>query len=171
MDPHNPLLSYMIQQSVYKPVLLFLCYMYIHTQAQLPGGCQAPSPQYFVETTGLIRSHCYPVAWLVGGGCFFEFWLVHTLKHAFGSPVSGLVVCHVPFSAQVHCIPPCSRCSCIFLPHLTAKAGNMGFFCPDISKTTFFRTIILDGAYPRKTFSMGEADEKRFYVECRAIVP
>jgi len=32
------------------------------------------------------------------------------------------------------------------------------------------RTIIKDGAFPRKTFSMGEADEKRFYVEARAIV-
>lgn len=53
---------------------------------------------------------------------------------------------------------------------LGGKAGNMGFFCPDIDKSTFFRTIIKDGAYPRKTFSMGEADEKRFYVEARSIV-
>ena len=28
---------------------------------------------------------------------------------------------------------------------------------------------VLDGALPRKTFSMGEADEKRFYLECRRI--
>jgi hypothetical protein len=55
--------------------------------------------------------------------------------------------------------------------NLGSKAGNIGFFCPDINKSTFFRTIIMDGAYPRKTFSMGEADEKRFYVEARAIVP
>jgi hypothetical protein len=40
---------------------------------------------------------------------------------------------------------------------------------PAISKNNFFRTIIIDGALPRKTFSMGEADEKRFYLECRAI--
>eukprot|EP00667_Euglena_gracilis_P012275 EG_transcript_12598 len=53
---------------------------------------------------------------------------------------------------------------------LAAKEGNIGFFCPTISKHTFFRTIIKDGAFPRKTFSMGEADEKRFYVEARAIV-
>lgn len=53
---------------------------------------------------------------------------------------------------------------------LAVKEGNIGFFCPTISKHTFFRTIIKDGAFPRKTFSMGEADEKRFYVEARAIV-
>lgn len=45
-----------------------------------------------------------------------------------------------------------------------------GFYLPSISKHDLFRTIILDGALPRKTFSMGEADEKRFYLECRRIV-
>ena len=29
--------------------------------------------------------------------------------------------------------------------------------------------VILDGVLPRKTFSMGEAKEKRFYMECRRI--
>ncbi len=49
------------------------------------------------------------------------------------------------------------------------QANNAGFYLPAISKNNFFRTIIIDGALPRKTFSMGEADEKRFYLECRAI--
>ena len=48
-------------------------------------------------------------------------------------------------------------------------ANNAGFYLPAISKNNFFRTIIIDGALPRKTFSMGEADEKRFYLECRKI--
>ncbi len=52
---------------------------------------------------------------------------------------------------------------------LGAKPGNMGFFLESISKHDLFKTIILDGALPRKTFSMGEADEKRFYLECRKI--
>ena len=52
---------------------------------------------------------------------------------------------------------------------LGVKAGNMGFFFPPISKHTLFKTIIFDGALPRKTFSMGEADEKRFYLEARKI--
>ena len=52
---------------------------------------------------------------------------------------------------------------------LGVKAGNMGFFFPPISKHSLFKTIIFDGALPRKTFSMGEADEKRFYLEARRI--
>ncbi|PLY00736.1 MAG: DUF1015 domain-containing protein [Desulfuromonas sp.] len=50
------------------------------------------------------------------------------------------------------------------------QSGNIGFFLPSISKHDLFKTIILDGALPRKTFSMGEADEKRFYLECRKII-
>lgn len=52
---------------------------------------------------------------------------------------------------------------------LGRQKGNMGFFFPPISKHSLFKTIIFDGALPRKTFSMGEADEKRFYLEARKI--
>ena len=52
---------------------------------------------------------------------------------------------------------------------LGGKEGNIGFFFPPISKNTLFKTIIFDGVLPRKTFSMGEADEKRFYLEARKI--
>ncbi|MCX7842402.1 MAG: DUF1015 domain-containing protein [Clostridia bacterium] len=52
---------------------------------------------------------------------------------------------------------------------LGSKEGNMGFFLPAMNKHDLFKTVILDGALPRKTFSMGEADEKRFYLECRKI--
>lgn len=52
---------------------------------------------------------------------------------------------------------------------LWKKEGNCGFILPIMDKSEFFRTVIVDGALPRKTFSMGEADEKRFYLECRKI--
>lgn len=52
---------------------------------------------------------------------------------------------------------------------LGSQPGNMGFYLPSMNKTDLFKTVILDGALPRKTFSMGEADEKRFYLECRKI--
>lgn len=52
---------------------------------------------------------------------------------------------------------------------LGAQKNCAGFYLPAISKHDLFKTIILDGALPRKTFSMGEADEKRFYLECRRI--
>ncbi|MCI2128454.1 MAG: DUF1015 domain-containing protein, partial [Sphaerochaeta sp.] len=47
--------------------------------------------------------------------------------------------------------------------------GNAGILLPDVSKQTFFATIIKDKALPRKTFSMGDAAEKRFYMEARKI--
>ena len=49
------------------------------------------------------------------------------------------------------------------------KPGNAGFYLPGMDKSDLFKTVILDGALPRKTFSMGEAKEKRFYMECRRI--
>jgi hypothetical protein len=38
-----------------------------------------------------------------------------------------------------------------------------------MKKTELFRTVIIDGVLPRKTFSMGEARDKRFYMESRKI--
>lgn len=52
---------------------------------------------------------------------------------------------------------------------LGRKRGNMGLYLNPIRKDNFFKTIIKDGALPRKTFSMGEAAEKRFYFESRKI--
>jgi hypothetical protein len=52
---------------------------------------------------------------------------------------------------------------------LGAESGNLSFFLPAMPKTDLFKTVILDGALPRKTFSLGEAREKRFYMECRKI--
>ena len=52
---------------------------------------------------------------------------------------------------------------------LGSQPGNTGFYLPGLSKSDLFKTVILDGALPRKTFSMGEAREKRFYMEARKI--
>ncbi len=52
---------------------------------------------------------------------------------------------------------------------LGAQPDSIGFLLPALSKHDLFRTIVHDGALARKTFSMGEADEKRFYLECRRI--
>ncbi len=46
---------------------------------------------------------------------------------------------------------------------------NIGLILPDVDKSEFFETVIKQGALPRKTFSMGEAFEKRYYIECRKI--
>jgi hypothetical protein len=52
---------------------------------------------------------------------------------------------------------------------LGSKEGNLGLILPEVSKSTFFDSIIRDNALPRKTFSMGEAHEKRYYMEARKI--
>lgn len=40
---------------------------------------------------------------------------------------------------------------------------------PDLAKADLFKGVVLGGVLPRKTFSMGHAEEKRYYNECRAI--
>ncbi len=52
---------------------------------------------------------------------------------------------------------------------LAEKPDSIGFILPDMSKEELFPTVIKDGALPRKTFSMGHAEDKRFYMECRKI--
>ncbi len=52
---------------------------------------------------------------------------------------------------------------------LASQPGSIGFLLPAMSKDQLFPTVIFDGALPRKTFSMGEAHDKRFYLEARRI--
>lgn len=52
---------------------------------------------------------------------------------------------------------------------LAASPDRIGFLVDGISKNSFFDVIKTDGILPRKTFSMGHASDKRFYLECRKI--
>lgn len=54
---------------------------------------------------------------------------------------------------------------------LAKKEGAIGFLFDGMRKDELFRTVICDGALPRKTFSMGHARDKRYYLECRRIKP
>ncbi|MEW5693131.1 MAG: DUF1015 domain-containing protein, partial [Candidatus Hydrogenedentota bacterium] len=53
---------------------------------------------------------------------------------------------------------------------LVKKGNNIGFLLPPMDKYKLFKSVIIDGVLPRKTFSMGEAEEKRYYLECRFII-
>ncbi len=53
--------------------------------------------------------------------------------------------------------------------NLSAEDGNVGILFDVMDKSELFKTVIFDGALPRKTFSMGHAPDKRFYTECRKI--
>jgi hypothetical protein len=51
---------------------------------------------------------------------------------------------------------------------LACQPETIGFYLPHLEKSDLFKSVILDGALPRKTFSLGEAHEKRYYMEaCR----
>ena len=52
---------------------------------------------------------------------------------------------------------------------LATQEGNAGFMLPPMDKFMLFPAVAADGALPRKTFSMGEANEKRYYIESRLI--
>ncbi len=53
---------------------------------------------------------------------------------------------------------------------LASGENSIGFIFKGMEKSELFPTVVNDGALPRKTFSMGEADDKRFYLEARKIV-
>lgn len=53
---------------------------------------------------------------------------------------------------------------------LVEELQGVGFLLPGMKKEELFPTVEKDGALPRKTFSMGEAEEKRYYLESRKIV-
>lgn len=52
---------------------------------------------------------------------------------------------------------------------LCAQEHTVGFLLPAMGKDELFPTVVHDGVLPRKTFSMGEACDKRFYLEARKI--
>ncbi len=52
---------------------------------------------------------------------------------------------------------------------LGVKPGCVGFSLPAMEKGELFAAVIKNGPLPRKAFSMGHANEKRFYLEARKI--
>lgn len=55
------------------------------------------------------------------------------------------------------------------LKKLAGERNALGFLFDGMKKEELFDAVRQDGSLPRKTFSMGEADDKRFYLECRKI--
>ena len=55
------------------------------------------------------------------------------------------------------------------LTFLARENGAIGFVLPAFDKSDLFPAIAKGGVLPRKTFSMGEAQEKRYYMEARKI--
>jgi len=52
---------------------------------------------------------------------------------------------------------------------LAEKPGSLAFLLPAMDKGLLFPAVERDGVLPRKTFSMGHAQDKRYYLEARAL--
>ncbi|MEA2102805.1 MAG: DUF1015 domain-containing protein [Thermodesulfobacteriota bacterium] len=117
----------------------------------------------YEESRGVLDTHCIP---FVAGD---HYGIIRITE-----PVLNLEVATVQaFLDEFLAKRPDSSIDYIhgeeIVTQLGSIDGNMGFYLPAISKHDLFKTIIMDGALPRKTFSMGQAEEKRFYMEGRVI--
>lgn len=49
---------------------------------------------------------------------------------------------------------------------MARQGGNIGFIAPDFNRDLVFTTVHARKLFQRKVFSIGEAEEKRYYLEC-----
>jgi hypothetical protein len=106
---------------------------------------------------------------LVGGGEGRTFGVVEVAQPSSNLPVGTLQAFLDPFLKEDGAEKVDYVHGEEVVVELGAQPGNAGFYVPGMSKDELFKTVILDGVLPRKTFSMGEAHEKRFYMEARKI--
>lgn len=106
---------------------------------------------------------------LVGGGRSREFGVLEIASPSSNLPVGTIQTFLDAFLKE----GGAEKIDYVHGEDVTVKLGsqsdNAGFYLPGMNKSDLFKTVILDGALPRKTFSMGEAREKRFYMEARKI--
>ena len=106
---------------------------------------------------------------LVGGGRSAQFGMIEIANPSSNLPVGTIQ----PFIDAFLKEGGAEKVDYVHGEDVTVKLGsqpnNAGFYLPGMNKSDLFKTVILDGALPRKTFSMGEAREKRFYMEARKI--
>ena len=57
-----------------------------------------------------------------------------------------------------------------YVKALAQKKGTVGLLFAGMGKSELFPSVVSDGSLPRKTFSMGHAEDKRYYIEARKIV-
>jgi uncharacterized protein (DUF1015 family) len=107
---------------------------------------------------------------LVGGGRSHEFGVIEIANPSSNLPVGTIQSFLDVFLNE----GGAEKIDYVHGEDVTVKLGsqptNAGFYLPGMNKSDLFKTVILDGALPRKTFSMGEAREKRFYMETRKIL-
>lgn len=125
----------------------------------------SPGPEAIIEQVNASRGPQHSIGYLSPGTC----GIVTIDQPTANLPVGSLQ----PFLDQFLITGGAGKIDYVHgedvLCSLGVQPGNAGFYLPVMHKADLFRTVILDGVLPRKTFSMGEAREKRFYLESRRI--
>jgi len=115
------------------------------------------------DATSALDYHAIPVCCEKESGIIYIDKKVHTLA-------VGAIQKFIDEYIKTH---PDIRVDYIHGEDVTIELGtnpaNLGILLPPINKSDLFLTVIKNGSLPRKTFSMGEAFEKRYYIEARKI--
>lgn len=131
-----------------------------------------------VDTVKFMREleRTYQVSYEPCEGCqFFDVyigeeskrvWVKNPSSHVVTGTVQNFIDTYIQeFSGKVDYVHGSS-----IVRQLAALRDNVGIIFPAIGKEKLFETILIDGILPRKTFSMGSAEDKRFYLECRKLI-
>ncbi|OQB15957.1 MAG: hypothetical protein BWY15_00083 [Firmicutes bacterium ADurb.Bin193] len=89
------------------------------------------------------------------------------------TPKNGLVLAVLQDFLDEYCIKNNIKIDYIHgedvVMSLSEEKNSLGFLLPVLEKSSLLPFISSNGVLPRKAFSMGNANEKRFYLECRKI--
>jgi len=121
--------------------------------------------QYLTETLGLSQSETEQ--------CFTVIQKKQKQKYYIHKPSASLTVGSLQNALDDYLKNHAGKIDYIhgteMLSQLAEKSGNIGFILPDMNKNLLFSGVEKDGVLPRKTFSTGHAEDKRYYMECRRI--
>ena len=117
-----------------------------------------------LEMTLKSSPSCVGVSWREGSLQHFALLDTHTKELV----VSRLQPLLDEFDSQHGCTIDFIH-GCDEVLKLARTEGTTAVLLPPVNKASFFDTIARRGPLPRKSFSMGEASEKRFYLECRKL--
>ena len=111
------------------------------------------------------ENHPARYALYIGGECQ-RVWIKNPSSNVVTGTVQNFIDTYIQeFSGKVDYVHGSS-----IVQQLAVLRDNVGIIFPAIGKEKLFETILIDGILPRKTFSMGSAEDKRFYLECRKLV-
>jgi hypothetical protein len=120
----------------------------------------------FKELSALVRSENAGknrIGLVSGKSCFLVEFAANTIAGVLIEPLLDKLMAGSPAGTSIDYIHGEEELTRL------AKGNVTGILMPPFLKEKLFETVHKNGVLPRKTFSMGEPSEKRFYLECRKI--